>query len=59
MITLGVQPKDGGSSPLLRSNLSLPLFGGVFFKCHPWPAYSLLIPLRVLLQQFQSYLQHL
>jgi hypothetical protein len=23
MITLGVQPKDGGSSPLLRSNLSL------------------------------------
>jgi hypothetical protein len=30
MITLGVQPKDGGSSPLFRSNLSLPLFGGVF-----------------------------
>jgi hypothetical protein len=57
MITLGVQPKDGGSSPLLRSKHFSPHFGGVFFGCHPWLSYS--SPFLVQLHLCQSWWQHL
>jgi hypothetical protein len=53
MITLGVQPKDGGSSPLLRSKHFSPHFGGVFFGCHPWLSYS--SPFLVQLHLCQSW----